>query len=309
MNRPLRPLLGALSLTLAMGAACEKSDSSSPPEPADALAEVDDGKTRLKYPEGGFSLQATIEQTTTVSGNATGEQSVKADGSIVATPIEGGKLRVELTNGENVEYVAKGAFEDKPEEGEEPTDMVALLRGAKSYGVMDRIGDVDEDATKALPENVERRARAEARKKSEDEMAVRELEASSVLELPNLPTTGLVEGEAVKLDTREETVDTPGGDMPVEIDATYMLKSLSDEGGKQLATVDIEILTSGAAELSFGEGSTFVAFDAELTGTLVFDMSAGLPVSWDAEQLTEFHVGERTFEQNSFTKASYAAAP
>lgn len=304
--RTPRALLGTLALALSLGAACEKGESTSTPEPADALSDVDDGKTRLKYPEGGFSVSATTEQTFTVSGGASGKRVVKSDGMIVATPIDGGKLRIEATNGDKIEYMAEGAFKDEVEEGKEPIDYVARLTGAKSYAVIDRIGEVDGDATKALPENVARREAAEKKKASDEDLAVEDLEASSVLDLPPLPTTGLVEGEVTKLDTKEETIETPGGDMPVEIDSTYVLKSIEDKDGMKVATVDIEVVSSGAAELALGQGSTFVAFDSELTGTLWFDLASGTPIKWDAENLTEFHVGEKTFEQNQIVTSTYA---
>ena len=309
MRSPLRATFAALALTLA-APACEKGDSSTNPDsagPADALSDVEDGKTRLKYASEGFTLLSTIEEKNSVSGGASGSRLVKADGTIVATPIEGGKLRVEATNGDAIEYVAEGAFDQEPEEGEEKIDFATKLKGAKSWLVIDRLGEVDVDATKAIPENVERKKAADERKaKDDDDLAVDDLDFSSVLSMPSLPTTGLIEGEKTTLPTKEDEFETGGGDMPVEIDQTYTLKSLVTEGEDQIATVDIEIVTSGAAELETGQGSAFVAFDAETFGTLVFNVTKGIPVKWTAENLTEFHVGEKTYEQNQETKATFA---
>jgi hypothetical protein len=302
---------GLFSLVLVVSGGCEKGGGTSNPEPADALSDVDDGKTRLKYLESGFSLESTIEQDFTVSGGAAGHRVLKASGTIVATATSDGNLRVELTNSEEIELLEEGAMKPEVEDGEEPVDNLAKLKGAKSWYVMDRIGEADTDASKALPENVERKKQRDAAKEaSEDgnDMALRSLEVGSSLGLPPLPTTGLVEGESTKLPTKQETMETAGGDIDVEIDQIYMLTAIEEVDGRKLATVDIETIASGAAELNFGQGAQFIAFDSEETGTLVFDMNAGVPVNWEGERLTEFHVGEKTFEQVEETRSTFAIA-
>ena len=302
---------GLFALTMLVAPGCEKSGDTNTPEPADALSDVDDGKTRLKYSESGFELTTVYAEEFTVSGGAAGERSIKTSGTIVATPHGDGKLRVELTNGTDVELVEEGAMKPEPEEGEEPVDTLALLKGAKSWYVMDRIGEIDSDASKALPENVERKAKRDAAEKKRDEgesMARGDLDMGASIGLPPLPTTGLVLGETTKLPTQEEVQETAGGDMDVEIDAIYTLTAIDEVGGNKHATVDIEVVSSGAAELDFGQGSTFVAFDAETTGTLVFDLTAGVPVKWEGDSLSEIHFGEKTFEQNQTTVSTFALA-
>ena len=101
---------------------------------------------------------------------------------------------------------------------------------------MDRIGEIDSDASEALPENIERKEARDAAKAASDDndMALRSLEVGASVQLPPLPTTGLVLGEEVKLPTREEVRDTAGGEMDVEIDAAYELKAVDEVGDHQL---------------------------------------------------------------------------
>ena len=108
----------------------------------------------------------------------------------------------------------------------------------------------------------------------------------------------LKEGKEVKAPTEEDERNLFGAAMvPMETDATYTLTGIDSSGGTRIATIEFESVGSGATEIS-GQGQTaLVSVDVESSGTLVFDLDKGLPVSVEAEQLEAITFGDNAIEQ------------
>lgn len=304
-RRFVAPLV--LLLGLGVGAtACKKEGDTNAPGTKD---DKDDG-LHLEYATGGFGLVADVKMSLELSGMGNGSLAVAAKGSIDATPGDGGKLKVVSRVDEVASYEASGDLKPKLEEGEEPPDMKEEMKGAETVVLVSARGEADEEASKALPENVAKKAEADAAKEAGDEKAQRRISTRSlggqVITLPELPEVGLVEGKPIKVPTKEEERNLGGQTLPIEIDQTYHLQKIDSSSGARIATLSFKSAGSGAQEMQGGQGSVFVAYEEETEGTLLFDLDARLPVSLSVEQATMISFGDNSAEQYLEIEATYS---
>lgn len=303
-RRFLAPLVVLLGLGLGVSA-CKKDGDTTAPGAED---KKDDG-LHLEYASGGFGLAADVKMSLELSGMGNGSMEVAAKGTLEAAPAEGGKMKVVSRVDEVSAYEAAGDLKPKLEEGEEPPDMKEEMKGAETVVVVNIRGEADEEASKALPENVAKKEEADKAKESGDEKAQRRIATRSmggqVITLPDLPDVGLVEGKEVKVPTKEEERNLGGQVLPIEVDQTYHLEKIDSSSGARVATLKFKSAGSGAEEMQGGQGSVFVAYEEETEGTLLFDLDAGLPVSLKVEQATMISFGDNSAEQYLELEASY----
>ncbi len=280
----------ALLLAVALPMGCEK------PGPSNNPGDVKGGGIKLEYSNQPFKLQAAITLGMELSGSQTGNVMVSGTSTIATTSAGGGKIKLtgEVTAIEKFEV----GGDLKPKEGDPQPDPQRAV-GTKAGRIMAVNGEVDEDASKDLPENDKDENASDA-----DKM-VRQF-AEGMVALPELPPVGLVLGKPVK---HSETKDRTLGPMkiPVESDSTYTLESIDESGGSRVATIKINSTGSGATEIS-GQGQTMmISMDEEAEGTLIFDLDRGVPVSWTARQTVGFGSDQFSIEQIISFDAKFSA--
>ncbi len=308
MFPPRRHLLAPFVLFLGLGAAvgaCKKDGDTATPGAADKKG---DG-LYLEYAADGFELAADVTMSMEVSGMASGSMDVAGTGVIVATPHAAGKLKVLARVDEIKTYEASGDLKPKVEEGEEPPDVKTEMKGAETIVVTDVRGEADDEASKALPENVAKKAEADKAEEAGDDKAQQRLATralgGSIITLPGLPEVGLEEGKEIKVPTKEEERSLGPRKLPVEVDATYLLQKIDASSGQRLATLAFKSEGTGAEEMEGGQGSVFVSYEEETEGTLIFNLDTNLPVSLVVEQATAISFGDNAAEQYLEIEAKY----
>jgi hypothetical protein len=303
-----------LGLTLA-GAACDKGgDGTAEPSGKDGGSKdtkgggtvsvpLDGGKD-YQYPAAGFVLTATMQIKFELSSSeGAGVAEVSAKSVIEATPHDGGKLKIHGKVLELLNYKGTGQLDPEfmkkqaEQQGQAGFDLVAELRKAESWSVIDTKGELDEAASKALPEN-----------KTEEEQG----QDFGFFNLPDLPRVDLVQGEKVKLPTKEEQRQLPFGSVPVEIDETWTLRAINNN----VAEFDVTREGSGATTISGGQGSASVSMLEESSFTVLYDLNTKLPVSFTGYTGTETSIDAEaqnfSFSTSSDISAQYqpgSAAP
>ncbi len=320
--------LGLLLLAGPGLVACDKGDGGTEAPAGGGKAKKSDG-IEFAYSAQGFELEAAAEVVYEIAGAQTGLLEMSGKGKLAAAG-EGQKLRVTTTIEEITGLEVDGVIA-KQMSGD-PEAMKAAAKGKQNWFIVGLDGEIDEEATKALPEVKARDAEAEKRReaaKAEGEKADKAEGAegeggeaaegeggeeadlgefgSQLLSLPSLPKVGLKVGKEVKIPTEEEEFPLGGDTMPVEVDRTYTLTGIDESSGERIATVKFLEEGSGAKEMSGPQGSAFVAVEQESTGTLVFNLDKGTPVSFKAEQASALSFGDQTFEQ--IVEISYTFTP
>lgn len=327
-----------LSLGLAAGpflVACDKGDGATE-TPGGEKAKKGDG-IEFAYSDG-FELNAEASVVFEIAGAQSGLLEMSGTGKLVAAKT-GEKLKVTTTIEEITALTVDGAI--KKQLSADADAMKAAAKGSQNWLIVGLDGEIDEDATEALPEVKAKREAAEKRQaeaKAEadaeggdkqgeakegegaegeaadsegDEASEQDADlgefGSQLLSLPSLPKTALKPGKETKMPTEEEEFPLGGDTMPVETDRTYTLESIDDSSGERIATVKIVEEGSGAKEFSGPQGSAFVAVEQESTATLVFNLDRGTPVSFEAEQASALSFGDQTFEQ--IVEISYKFTP
>lgn len=297
----------ALSLGLSLAAsACDKGGGSTD-KPGDGgtttvEANGEPGKEAgadYVYAAEGFKLNATMEikfEVTTAEGSGVAEMSARS--LIEATPASDGKLEIHGKVLELIGYTGSGQmdpeFMKKQAEanGQPATDIVEELRTSESWLVINLKGDLDEAATKALAQN----------------QGTDENQDFGLFNLPDLPSVDLVEGEKVKLPTREDKRVLPFGELPVEIDETWTLRKI--EGG--IAEFDVVSEVSGATEIAGQGGTAMVSTMEESAFTVLFNLEAKLPVSITGYSQSETSIDAQgqnfTFSINNDLSGTYEVA-
>jgi hypothetical protein len=226
----------------------------------------------------------------------------------------GDKVKVVWTFADIGALDLKGSLAPKPG-AEDP--KAALLRLGKGAYLVDLRGEIDEDGSKALPENEARRKELDALKKQaeEAEKAGKPFEAPmlalmqttrAMVSLPVLPKGGLPVGKAEKTTEEEELQLFEGGPkMPTETETTYTLVKIDTSGAKRIAEVQFESVTSGATETQMGT----LSLDSTTEGTMLFDIDGHVPVSIDLTSNQAFQSGnEQMFESMTIIKSTFEPA-
>ncbi|MGB1698323.1 MAG: hypothetical protein ACPHRO_00105, partial [Nannocystaceae bacterium] len=113
---------------------------------------------------------------------------------------------------------------------------------------------------------------------------------------PEFPVPRLEFGAPSQKTTEEKDVDMFGQEIPMEFEKNYAISVASDEAAANSVTV--EVVGSGAKEISQGGQSTFVAIDQEVSGTIDVMAADGVPTASRLDILMTITFGEMVIEQN-----------
>lgn len=309
-NRPL-PLslprfargLALAALVLAAPSACEKGDGGTVDPGTGGKTEPSKSGTEFAYADT-FALAGTVDvdfQLATPEGPATALLSAK-------TRLEGapasGKIKLHGKLVELVSFTGTGTMApdhvkaQMEKQGTKDFDLVTALKASEDWSVVDLRGDSDDEATKALAENAAKKP----------DMSAAEF---GVFSLPDLPPVALELGKQTKLPTEEKEENMFGQPIPLEIDQTWTLVEIVDQGGHQVAKLQAKVESSGAAEMSGQGQSAMISIFSESTFVLHFDLTSKLPVAYEGESMFElsFEAGGQsgTVSNTTKMKASYAA--
>jgi hypothetical protein len=281
----VRPLITvALALGLAVfGSACDGKKTNEPGGAGGADQSGGGGKSAVEggkeyvYDASGFTLIATTKTKLELSSSqGKGESELSVRSLIEATP-EGPGLKIHGRVLELLDYQGSGQLDPEfmrkqaEEAGEEPMDLRAELAKSESWSIIDLKGDADDEASKALPEN-----------KGEDEGPMN----FGLFGLPDLPTVDLEPGVKVELPTETDERALPFGVIPIEVDTTWTLRSVTNN----VAELDVSVEGSGATEIDAGGATAMVSILEEASYTVFFDLSAKLPVSYNGYSQSEINI-------------------
>lgn len=299
--------LALAALVLAAPSACEKGGGGGTVDPGTGGAgtsEPSKSGTAFAYAET-FALDATVDidfQLATPEGPATAKLAAKT--RLEGAAAGGGKIKVHGKLAELVSFTGTGTMApdhvkaQMEKQGTKDFDLVAALKASEDWSVVDSLGESDDEATKALPENAAKKP----------DMSAAEF---GVFALPNLPPVALELGKQTKLPTEEKEENMFGQPIPLEIDQTWTLVEVVDQGGHQVAKLEAKVESSGAAEMSGQGGSAMISVFSESTFVLHFDLTSKLPVSYEGESMFElsFEAGGQsgTVSNTTKMKASYVA--
>jgi hypothetical protein len=331
------------SLSLGVGAfACDKEGAEEVEAPGGGggVPTAKKGQTVLSYAVKPFKLEEHLKAGLTVGGDAKIDLKADVVGIVDVKPEGTDHLFVTATVSQVNAFTAVGEGFD-PDKTED--QYKEEIKGGKALSVTDLLGDDDKEKTDAIPENAKKIAEAQARrdeaeKKAEEKEAAEKegkeapaegegegegeeegpkreagpIPVAEFLGLPNLPKIGLELGKQVKLERQAEDRHLFGMlEVPVEVDYSYTLQSIEEVDGKKLATVDILIESGGAEDIDANGQTAFVSTLEETDITLVFDMTAQLPVSVKGYQASEISIefggNEQKIEQNMDIDSTYTS--
>ncbi|GEM_PF-3992715 len=197
-----------------------------------------------------------------------------------------------------------GMMQSKPKEGvTPPPDPKQKLLEAKGGWVMDLRGQVDDAATKSMPENAKPDPSKAGDKAQPDTGSMMKELLAGMLRLPELPEQGLELGKPLKVEKQEQQQLSEGiPKMPIESETTYTLVSVKQEGGKDLAEVKVEAEASGATELQQG---AMLTVDTTTAGTMVFDLTSGVPIRANWQVTQNFAFGDQSQEISTQIESTY----
>jgi hypothetical protein len=302
-------LLSTLLLALACSTSCDKGGKTNGPDGGGAGKGASKGDISLRYKVAPGKLKQTGKfDMNTTGGGQFGEAAMEYTANLELVA-QGDKLKVVWSLADIGKLDVKGMFEDTGGSGEDPKAF--LVAEGKGAFLVDTLGKLDEKGTEGLAENTARRERfkkleeeakaAGGQPKTSSGVKILAL-ADSMVTLPDLPADGLSVGKSVTVEEEEEA--QMGGIMlPSETETKYTLVKIDDSGGTRIAELQIEAVTSGATEVPGG----MLTVDMETEGTMLFDIDAGMPVSYKLQRSQSFAFGENTFESTIMLEASFAA--
>jgi hypothetical protein len=301
---PLRRLaFVAAILVLPIG--CDKGGGSKTPDGGGTFGEKENKGAGVEFTYADtFALdgQITVDFAND-SPEGKGAAKIVAKIKLDAAPASG-KTKLHGKVVELVEYTGTGSLDAEfmkqqmAKNGTADFDLLAALRGSEEWMIIDGRGELDEEATKALSEN-----------KQEEGMGASDF---GLFNLPDLPTVPLEVGKAVALPTEEKEENMFGQTIPMEIDRTWTLVSITDVGGRKVATLDVKSESSGAAELQGQGGGGMLAIGQEAHFVVEFDVDARVPISLNGDSMFElsFEGGGQSvgFQNESKIAATYVPA-
>lgn len=252
------------------------------------------GGTELRYKAAPTKLKADVK----FSFKATSPMGVnEASGDLTGTldvADAGGKLKVGLAVTEVRDLTIGKDMIPPPKEGETPVDPKAAMQAFTGAFLADMRGELDEEATKTLPET------AAAKEKKGVEAAVANF-AIGVLGLPELPKPALVEGKPVETSERKEE-NLQGLKIPTDITSKFTLVKIDASSGKRIAEIHYESTSSGAVE----QGKQMITLDVASEGVVFFNLDDQLPVSRKQSSTTNIAAGEMGFEVVNELEATFS---
>lgn len=296
-------LLGALGLGSLSLAGCKKSANTVSPDggPSSDGGATAGGGIVLRYKPAASKLKEDLNVTFTMSGGGQ-NGTMKADitGLLDISPSGAERLRVGFSVLDVRAFELTGAMKPEPKDGKPVPDLKAKLLTATGARVINLLGDADDAATKALPENS---------KKADDKDELDMSSFGSFLGLPpEMPTAGLVEGTPLKV-SKEEKENFFGFEIDMETETTYTLVKIDTSSGKRVADIKVESESSGAKEMSQGGKTMMLSIDIASEATIAFNLDDQLPVRTHIESTTNFSAGsEGGGESRIIMDATYAPA-
>jgi hypothetical protein len=297
-SRPLlrRPAVLALFVALAASPlACKKGADTAGPGGDAGSGEVPGG-LNLRYKAGSYKLQSDVK----FSFKATSPQGVaEASGDLTGLldlSDAGGKLKVGLSVAEVRDISVSKEMLPPAKEGEAPVDPKAAAQAFTGAFVADLRGELDEEATKALPET------AAAKEKKGVDAAVGGF-LTGVLGLPELPKVALVEGKAVETSERKDE-NLQGLVIPVDTTSKFTLVKIDSSSGKRIAEIKYESESSGAVE----QGPQMITLDVAAEGTVLYNLDDQIPVSRSSSSTTNIAAGEMGVEIVNSIEATFTPA-
>jgi hypothetical protein len=303
------------TLLLALSVSCEKKSSLEVPAHPGGEAGPEQGPkggTTLRYEarSSKYRQKATWEMTQRGAGNYA-EVALELSADIdVAQQSDRLKVVWAVVGVDKLDL--KGALQVEP--GEDPK---AFLRenGHGAY-LTDLLGQADDAASQALPENADRKQEIDAlrediRKKTAAGKPVRigaGVQLISylppVLQLPSLPEQPLPTGEAVKVATSEEAqIGESGLVLPIESTMTWTLVKIDASGGERVA----ELHFTGEAKGSTQADSGRVMIESKNEGTLLFNLDDHMPITYEVSRTETFELGDFAGETTTIIRSQWDA--
>lgn len=272
-------LLGALGL-----GACKKAPDAGTDAPGTSTAPTTQGGTVLRYKAASTKLKETIKvsfSTTGVGGG--GDVKVDATGLLDISDAGNGKLKVGYSVLEVRGFEMSGALKPTAKEGQPVPDLKAQLLSGKGARIIDLLGEEDDKASEALPENA---------KPKEESKEFDVGTFASFLGVPgDLPQDGLVPGKPWKV--KKEKPEKLGNlEIDMEIDMTYTLVKIDASSGKRLAEIKIESEASGAKEMAQGGKNMMISLDTASESKIVWNLDDQIPVSSHIEATQAGNFGQ-----------------
>ena len=306
----------AASLLLALGlAACEKKTTLEVPGDADGPAATEEsGKTgagiTVRYKAGASKLRqsATWEMTQRSAGTyAEVALELSADIDVLE---ESDRLKVVWAVQSVDKLDLKGALQVEP--GEDPKSF--LRENGRGAYLSDLLGQADDMASQALPENAGRMKQLEAfqeeiRKKTNAGKPVK-IGAGiqlitylpPVLQLPSVPEEALPTGEPVTVETSEEIeIGSSGIVLPIETAVTWTLVKVDASGSDRMA----ELTFAGQAEGSADSPGGLTMIKSNNEGTLLWNLDQHVPVSYEVTRTETFQFGEMAGETTTLIRSEW----
>lgn len=195
--------------------------------------------------------------------------------------------------------------------GAEDPKAFLVEYGTGAY-LCDLRGQAEDDPS--LPENAQREAKLDAvheeiRKATEagaPPPVVPGLQMLSylppLLQLPSLPEQPLPLGEPVKVERQEETeLGDTGLLLPFDVEVTYELVRIDTSGGERLAEMTFQADALGRREGPEGE----VVIASQQHGSLLFNLDAQIPVSYEATRTETYEFGQFSSETETSIRATW----
>jgi hypothetical protein len=284
--------LTAATSTATVITGCKKGAGSIEPDGGDGGKVA--GGTELRYKAAPTKLKADVKFTFKAAG-AMGVS--EATGDLTGTldlADAGGKLKVGLAVTEVRELTVGKDMIPPPKEGETPVDPKTAMQAFTGAFIADMRGELDEAATKALPE-------AAAAKEKKGVEAVVANFATGVLGLPELPKPALVEGKPVETTERKDE-NLQGLKIPVDTTSKFTLVKIDASSGKRIAEIHYESTSSGAVE----QGKQMITLDVAAEGVVFFNVDDQIPISRKQSSTTNIAAGEMGFEVANTLEATFS---
>lgn len=302
----------ALVLAISSGSACTpRGDTKTPDGKGGGGAAEQGAGLQLRYAvAAGKLVQNGKFDMSTTGGGQFGEANLEFTANLELAP-QGEKLKVVWSFADVGKLDTKGMFETKDAAAEDPKKL--LVSEGKGAFLIDARGITDEEGSKGLAENVARRKRFEELEKAAKSGAAPKMSggvqvlamADAMIALPDLPEQGLEVGKTVTISEEEETELGGSGIMlPTEKETKYTLVKIDESGGKRIAELSIEGVSSGATEMQ----GQMLTVDATNEGSMLFDLDAKLPVSYRFTRTQSVAAGQMTFESTMVLEATFSGA-